>query len=314
MPPSRSAAWALPMSALISRRASASAADFSARAFSSASRRAAASAASRAAVSRTRADSSSARRSRLLAGRFTRPPAHDARRLQARGVARCSAMISSQRSMARDARDLKLRGRLRRERLPARMEVPEGRLIDRVVDAMTVPLEGFAGGDGVAPALFDPLLLGMERVALLPDDLVDALVLAAQLLHEASELRGIRHGLRRELPDAARGTVQHEPCDSLRVIDGGERAGQPLGVPAIPRHSEERGDIRRSSAQLLEIDGSRIDQLREALLRDSLETRGYRARRVGAQSRERPETLAVRRACRSPPRAAPRPHRPAQWQ
>ena len=46
-------------------------------------------------------------------------------------------------------------------------------------------------------------------------------------------------------------------------------------------------------AELLEIQGARIDELRETLLRDALEIGRHRARGAGAQSRERPETFAV---------------------
>ena len=88
------------------------------------------------------------------------------------------------------------------------------------------------------------------------------------------------------------GPFRIESCDSLGVVDGSERAGQALGVPAITRHGEERGEIIRSRTQLLEIEGPRIDQLREALLRKSFETRGC-CSRAGAKSREGRETLAV---------------------
>ena len=186
-----------------------------------------------------------------------------------------------------------LRRGLRGEGLPARMKVPERGLIDRVVDPMTVPLEGLACADAVAAGLFDALRIGIERPVLLPDDLVDALVLAAQLLHEALELRGIRYGMRRELPDAARGAVQDKSCDSFGVVDGGERARQAPGVPAITRYGKERGDIIRRRAQLLEIEGPCVDQLREALSRNSFETRRHCARSVGAQPRERAQSPAV---------------------
>jgi len=40
-----------------------------------------------------------------------------------------------------------LRRRLRLERLPSGMEMSEGGLVDHIVDAMTVALEGFAGSN-----------------------------------------------------------------------------------------------------------------------------------------------------------------------
>ena len=97
-------------------------------------------------------------------------------------------MISSQRCDG-PCRALPTSGvRLRRQRLPSRLEMPERRLVNRIVDPMTVPLERLAGAHGLAAGLLDPLRLGIECVAFLPDDLVDALVLAAQLLDQPSEL------------------------------------------------------------------------------------------------------------------------------
>ena len=103
---------------------------------------------------------------RLLAGRFT---SRLLRRLggfkrEAPPVLRddpLAALDGPRRTFA------SLRCGLRGERLPASMKVPEGRFIDRVVDAMTVPFEGLARADGVAPRLFDPLFFGIERVVLL---------------------------------------------------------------------------------------------------------------------------------------------------
>ena len=224
---------------LAQRRASAAA--VAARAASSASRRAAVSAASRSASSRVRADSSSARRaaSTRSASRAIRAAASAA---SCAMRCWCSAMISSQRSMARAARLRKSGAACVCERLPARVEVPQGRLVNRLIDPVRVPLKRLAGADGIAAAFSTRLLLGIERVAFLANDLVDVLVLAVQLLHELPELGGIRHRLRRELADAARGTGEHERS-ALRLVDRGESAGQPLGVAGISRHGEEGGDV-----------------------------------------------------------------------
>ena len=63
---------------------------------------------------------------------------------------------------------------------------------------MTVAFERCAERIDIDFDLRDPLLFGAQGIAFLLDDLVDALVLAANLLEQLLELRGIFNGLRRE--------------------------------------------------------------------------------------------------------------------
>ena len=186
-----------------------------------------------------------------------------------------------------------LRRRLLRQALPSRMEMPESRLVNRVVDPVTVPLEGLTGAQGVAQGFGDLPLLGVERIAFLPDDLVDAFVLAAQLFEESFELRRVRHGLRRELTDAARGPLEDELGPALRILDRSECSGQRTRITAITRNRQEGGQVALGRAQLLEVQRSRIDQLREPLLRDPHEPRGYRIRSLGADPGERRQSAPV---------------------
>ena len=230
VPPSRSAPWALPISALISRSASASAADFSAHALSLPPRAARPARPPPGRPLRAGAPIRSRQgalpaRARLRARHF-QPPLPPAGAIRSR----CSAMIVSQRSMARAARSRTSAGASAGQRLPSRMEMPESRLVNGVVDTVAVPLERLAGAQGVAQSFGDLPLLGVERVAFLPDDLVNALVLAAQLLEQPFELRGVRHGLRRELPDAARGPLEDQLGPALGILDRGECAGQRTGI------------------------------------------------------------------------------------
>src|ERR1700737_1801269 len=103
-----------------------------------------------------------------------------------------------------------LRSGLRRERSPAGVELLEGWHVERVEDPMTVSLEGRAEGLYVAVDLRDPLFFGTQHIALLLDDLIDTLVLAAHLPEEFLELHRILNALRRELPYTAGRCLYHE--------------------------------------------------------------------------------------------------------
>ena len=188
---------------------------------------------------------------------------------------------------------------MRLQRLPALVKVLERRLVDGLVSPVRVPLERLASADGIAARFLERLLLGVQRVALLTDDPVDVLVLAMQqLLQELPQLHRIRHRLRRELADAARGAVEDERS-ALRDIDRGENARQTLGIARISRHGEECRHVHGRCAQRLELESPRIDELRKTLLRGALDARGHPARRAGTQSRQRPQTLAVHELGRS---------------
>src|SRR5271156_1630814 len=119
--------------------------------------------------------------------------------------------------------------RLRLESFPLRLELPQGRRVERVMDSMTVPFERCTERIDLAFDTCDPQLFGAYRIALLLDDLVDALVLAAQLFEELLELGRIGDGLRRELAYAAGRTLEDERRDFIGVIDQGERLGQMRG-------------------------------------------------------------------------------------
>ena len=72
-----------------------------------------------------------------------------------------------------------LRRRLWLERLPLSFELPQGCGVQDVVNSVTVPFERCAQGVDSALFLRNALRLGAQRIALLLDALVDALVLAA---------------------------------------------------------------------------------------------------------------------------------------
>ncbi len=154
---------------------------------------------------------------------------------------------------------------------PPGLELLERRHVNWVIDAMTVPLERRAKRMEVALDLRDPLIFGTQRIAFLLDDLVDALVLAAQLLEQLLELGGIVKALGRKLPDAARGTFGDQPRDSMRVVDQGESAGQAISIAAESRHRQQCGEVQRRSAKPLKINCVRVDELRHPLLRGAFE-------------------------------------------
>ncbi len=111
-----------------------------------------------------------------------------------------------------------LRRRSWLERLPLSFELPQGRGVQDVVNSVTVPFERCAQGVDGALFLRNTLLLGAQRIALLLDDLVDALVLAAQLPKQLFQFRGVLHGLRRELSYAAGGAFHDQPRGLTRLL------------------------------------------------------------------------------------------------
>src|ERR1700693_4197460 len=138
---------------------------------------------------------------------------------------------------------------------------------------MTVSLERRAKRRDIARDLRDPLLLGAQYVALLLDDLVDALVLAANLFEEPREFRGIFNALRRELPYAAGRALDGQVRPALRVVDRAHHLGKVVGIAAKTRHGQHRGAVPSRSAQLGKIDRPRIDEMRHELLWNSFDAR-----------------------------------------
>src|ERR1700693_6054353 len=115
---------------------------------------------------------------------------------------------------------------------------------------MTVSLERRAERSAIARDLRNPLLLGAQHIALLLDDLVDALILAADLLEEPREFRGILDALRRELPYAARRALDDEARHSLRIVDRRQHLSKVVGIAAKARHRQQCAGVPRRGAQL----------------------------------------------------------------
>src|ERR1700722_15951395 len=126
---------------------------------------------------------------------------------------------------------------------------------------MTVSLERRAERSDLARDLRNPLLLGAQHIALLLDDLIDALVLAADLLEEPCEFRGILDALRRELPYAARRAIDDEARHLFRIVDRGQHPCKVIWIAAKARHRQHCGGVRRRSAQVGKIDRPRINEL-----------------------------------------------------
>jgi hypothetical protein len=133
------------------------------------------------------------------------------------------------------------------------------------------------------------VFFGTQHVALLLDDLVDALVLLAHLLDELLELRGIFNALRRELPYTAGGALDDQPRDPLRIVDQVERVGQVSGIGAKAGHGQYGGGVpRRRRANFRKINRAGIDELRHPLLRDQFDARRNGRRGTLAQARKLP--------------------------
>src|ERR1700678_1529045 len=190
---------------------------------------------------------------------------------------------------ATDGRDHALAGlrpRLRLERCPLRLELPQGGGIEYVVDTMTVAFERCAERIDIDLNLRDPLLFGTQGIAFLLDDLVDALVLAAKLLEQLLELRGIFNGLRCELPYTAGRALDDQRRHPIWVIDQGKRLRQVSRIAAQSGHGQQCRAVARRSAKRGEIDRPRVDELCHALLRGPFEARRrFEARGTGSGSR-----------------------------
>src|ERR1700683_2534213 len=103
---------------------------------------------------------------------------------------------------------------------------------------MTVPLERLAKCTDFARKLCRLPILGEKYIVLLLQDLVDALVLVADLFEKLSNLRGIFNSFRRQLPQPARGAVYDELRNLRRVTDRCQRLRQMARVLTECRHSE----------------------------------------------------------------------------
>ncbi len=150
---------------------------------------------------------------------------------------------------------------------------------------MTVSLERRTERSRIACDLRNPLLLGAQHITLLLDDLVDALVLAADLLEESREFRGILDALRRELSYAARRALDDEARHSLRIVDRGQHPSKVIWIAAKARHRQHYGGVRRRGAQVGKINRPRINELRHTLLRNSFDVRGFGRCGAFAQAR-----------------------------
>ena len=189
--PACSAAWARAIMAPSWRRARASAVRRSSAICSSAARRVAASAAASAvacswrwAASAACASACSARRASL---RFTRGLLGQLRSL-------CGPLLPLRTDDAVAPVDRQpgavadCRRCLRLERTPQRLVVLDGRLVVQIVDARGEALERGAQRAQFFIELGRLLFLGTQRVALVLEDPVDALVLALQLLEQVVQL------------------------------------------------------------------------------------------------------------------------------
>ena len=98
------------------------------------------------------------------------------------------------------------------------------------MDTVTVPLEGRAERIDIALDLRNPLFFGTQHIALLLDDLVDVLVLAADLFEEILALspdQGLNTVVKRNLARVVEVIVEDEGV--LRDIDTPEQFARLLG-------------------------------------------------------------------------------------
>src|ERR1700729_2154787 len=108
------------------------------------------------------------------------------------------------------------------ERAPPAVKRLKGRWVKRIIDPMTVPLERLAQRTDLGRNLCRLPVLGVQRIALLLEDFVNTLVLAANPFEKLPELRGILNGLRRQLPQSAGRTVHDQLREVFGIIDGGQ--------------------------------------------------------------------------------------------
>ena len=115
-------------------------------------------------------------------------------------------------------------------RSPARFEVLKSRRVKWVIETQTQSFQRHAVCNDFTFQLCDPLLLSAQPVPLVLDDLIGALVLAANLLEKPLKHLGIFNALRSQLPQRAGGTLQYEFCQLLWIVAGGNRLSfaQPL--------------------------------------------------------------------------------------
>ncbi len=130
--------------------------------------------------------------------------------------------------------------------------------------------------------------LGAQRVALVLQDPVYALVLALQLPQQPVEFFAALHALSRLLSHAQRRSLEHEPRQQRRIVHCRQRLFEPRGVAAGVGHGEHGDRVDRGIVQARELDRPRVDELRKPLARQGLDLRGD-----GADARR----CAVSRRC-----------------
>ena len=192
--------------------------------------------------------------------------------------------------------------RQRLERAPVRFQPLEHRMVGFIGAARGVLLEGPAERGDIALGLRDAQLLGMQRVALLLDDLVRALVLVARLLEQLLELFGILNAARRGLTQPARRALDDQPGEGARILDDAHGLDEMLRVVAQCRHGEQGVGVGPRRAKCGKIDLACIDELCHALSRCGVGgiaelTHSRRLRlRSGAGIRSRGSRVLARRS------------------
>ena len=156
--------------------------------------------------------------------------------------------------------------RAQRQRAPARLQRLERRGIERPVLPSGMLLEQFAKLCRFTSGLFGPALLGKQRVAFLPDDLVDRLVLAADPRQQIVQLPGVEDGLSGGLPDPDRRAFRHQPGQHGGVVDTGEHLVQAGRVAAQRCHRQRLRPASVAVAECLEVDRALVDQLRQPFM------------------------------------------------
>ncbi len=117
-------------------------------------------------------------------------------------------------------------------------------------------------GDALGGA---PFLRG-QHIALLFENLVDILVLVADLLDQLLQLLRIIDPLRGELAQPAGGAARDQTADDGRIADGRQRPRQRPRALASGDDREQQRAIDDLATELVQVDRSRIDEASEARL------------------------------------------------
>ena len=176
---------------------------------------------------------------------------------------------------------LDLRVRSRSKRAPSRRQCFQGRGVCRVVCSRAVPLERCAQVGDLACVFFRLALRRGERIALLLDELVDRLVLAANPRQQVVQLRRVIDCRCGQLPHPAGRTVRYQFRECDGVVDACQHTAQAVGILAQRRYRYRFRQAVRSVAERVEVDRPGIDQFCQPLVRCA----PHRGRRAGGNAR-----------------------------